>query len=89
MKNNNIHICNDSNRVIQFASGIAYEISVSDTNIFNVANLYVGTGGNVKVTMADANVVTFKNVPSGTFMPILITQVWSTGTTASDFIIVL
>tara|TARA_R100000773_G_C4203633_1_gene105207 strand:- start:660 stop:905 length:246 start_codon:yes stop_codon:yes gene_type:complete len=49
--------------------------------------LYVGVGGDVVVTMANsATDVTFKNVPSGTFLPIAVTHVKSTNTTATNIL---
>ena len=50
------------------------------------AALFVGTGGNVKVDMAGTGTGTFNNVADGTFLPILVDRVYSTGTTASNII---
>lgn len=85
---------------INFQSANAQEQTPSDTDNLllggatpvagqqqNWPNLYVGTGGDVKVTMAgNGQVVTFKNVPDGCFMPIFVKRVWSTGTTATDIL---
>ena len=64
------------------------------------AALYVGTGGDVAVVMSgvldisggatnlssnDVDVI-FKNVPSGTFLPIAVTHVKSTNTTATNIL---
>lgn len=49
---------------------------------------YVGTTGNIKVTMVSGQIVTFTNVQGGTFMPIQIKKIFSTDTTASDFVAV-
>lgn len=46
------------------------------------AALYVGTGGHITVTMASGQSVTFKNVPSGTFLPIAASKVTAVGGTA-------
>lgn len=43
--------------------------------------LYIGTGGDITVTMEGGNSVTFKNVPDGHFLPILVTH-WTGGTVA-------
>ena len=48
--------------------------------------VYVGTGGNMKVTMADSGTVLFTGVPSGTTLPIRVSRIWSTTTTASTII---
>lgn len=71
----------------------AFEITPSDTTTFGIdpkmpnAGLYIGTGGDVAVTMAGTGEeIVFTNVVSGTFLPILVSQVLSTGTDASDIL---
>jgi hypothetical protein len=48
--------------------------------------LYIGTGGDLKVTMIGGQTVTFANVPNGAFMPIQVKRVWDTDTNAGDII---
>lgn len=48
--------------------------------------LFVGTTGNVQVEMISGDIVTFVNIPDGTFMPILVTKVIPSATTASNII---
>lgn len=48
--------------------------------------LYVGTGGDVKVLTIGGDEVTFSNIPEGTFMPVHVLRVFSTGTTATDIV---
>lgn len=74
----------------------AVAVSPSDTNdidakaVTNLSRIYrglwVGVGGNVKVTMADGSAVTFLAVPTGFLLPIRYRQVFSTGTTATTMI---
>ncbi len=52
----------------------------------NGACLYIGTGGNIKVTMLGGQTVTFINVFDGTFMPIQVKKVWATDTDATDIL---
>ena len=63
----------------------------------NSACLYIGTGGDVKVIMNSkfgpngefptaSDAITFKNVPDGSFLPVIVDFVLLTGTTASDII---
>jgi len=78
-------------------SEYAIAISLSDsTNIdFNgkaaaTRGLYVGSGGDISVEMigdglADATVI-FVAVPTGTLLPVSITRVNNTSTTASDLV---
>lgn len=53
-------------------------------------SIYVGVGGNITVVMADAattaTTVLFVGVPSGTTLPIQITRVAATGTTATSLL---
>jgi hypothetical protein len=57
----------------------------------NSAALYVGTGGDLVVTIVGSETpVMFKNVPDASFLPIIVSNVWERGdgglTTASDII---
>ena len=63
----------------------------------NGACLYIGTGGDVKVIMNSkfgpngelptaADAVIFKNIPDGSFLPVIVGFVLLTGTTATDII---
>ena len=73
------------------ATAITKSDPFNSTTILNGAALYVGTGGDVAVVMQGiagslSNDVIFKNVPSGTFLPIAVDFLCSTGTTASDIL---
>jgi len=48
--------------------------------------LYIGTAGNVRVLTSGNDIVTFSNVQAGTFFPINVIQVFTTGTTASNIV---
>jgi hypothetical protein len=50
------------------------------------ACIFVGTTGNLQVTMLGGQVVVFNNIPSGTFLPIQVKRVWSTNTTATNLL---
>ena len=53
-------------------------------NLLNSAALYIGTGGTLCVTVvgppdigaAGHNVTVFKNIPNGTFFPVIVDYVW-------------
>ena len=75
----------------------AVEVTPSDTldipnpsspdGIKNLGNvLYVGTGGDLVVTTAAEDKVTFVNIQGGSFLPIQVVKVWATGTTAANII---
>ena len=48
--------------------------------------LYVGNGGSLKVTMSGGSEITFFNVQDGTFLPISVSRVWNTETTATNIV---
>lgn len=71
------------------SSGNSYSIyqQGAQTGLGNQgAVLYVGTGGNIKVTTSGNDILTFVNVQDGTFFPINVLKVFATGTTASNII---
>jgi hypothetical protein len=62
-----------------------------DVNIDTSGGLYIGTGGTLNVVMAGdsgSNVVTYNNLPNGTFLPIQVKKVLSTST-CSNIIVFL
>ena len=48
--------------------------------------LYVGDSGDVEVIMEGGTTIVFTNVPSGSFLPILVTHVLAPNTTATGII---
>lgn len=66
----------------------AFSVTPNDsTDIVEVTRgLYVGVSGDVKVTTAAGDTVTFVGLAAGVMHPIRVTRVWSTGTTATDII---
>lgn len=70
----------------QYPAG-AFAITTSDTaNLQNVAVVYVGGAGNIKVTTANGDVATFNGLNAGTVLPVQVLRVWATGTTATTLI---
>ena len=73
------------------SQGIADEaeaITPSDaTQFLEKSVLYIGTTGNVTVDMlGGGTAITFTNVFGGTFLPILVSRVYATGTTATNIV---
>jgi hypothetical protein len=66
-------------------ANIAYVGGDGNTNYWPCV-LYVGTGGSVKVLTEANDEITFANVPNGTFLPVQVVRVFSTGTTASNIV---
>lgn len=48
--------------------------------------LWIGIGGNVKVTAKGGGTVTFTNVPGGIILPVRARRVHLTGTTADEIV---
>lgn len=48
--------------------------------------LYVGGTGDVKVRMESGQDVTFSSVPAGEILPVSVTRVHATGTTAANIV---
>jgi hypothetical protein len=66
----------------QYPAG-AFAITPNDNfNLQNVAVVYAGASGNVKVTTANGDIVTFNGVLAGTVIPVQVLRVWSTGSTS-------
>lgn len=68
---------------VTLASGASYTIYAAPETSGCV--LYVGTAGDLKVTMSNGRDVTFNNVSAG-FQPIHVLKVFSTGTSAANII---
>ncbi len=67
----------------------AVEITPSDENdLAQVSRaVYVGGTGHLAVTMKDGSNTTFKNLIGGTVLAIRVSKVKSTGTTATDIVV--
>jgi hypothetical protein len=48
--------------------------------------LYIGGGGDLRVRMLGGGTVTLANVPSGTLIPLRVTRIFATGTTATEIL---
>ena len=81
---------NKDNRgdAINFQAYTAVDVTPDDSNDLTTTNaqLFVGTGGDIKVDMTGSGTVTYKNIADGTFLPIHVNRVYATGTTADDII---
>jgi len=64
------------------------DVTKSDVTVFDAPQaIYVGTGGDIALRLiGDSTVVVYKNVPSGSWLPVLADKVMSTDTTASDIV---
>lgn len=70
-----------------FTAQMAEAVTPSDTTVVKYRALYVGTTGDVAVVpMGGSSAVTFVGVPAGAILPIAVSKVMSTSTTASDIV---
>jgi len=60
--------------------------SVSGGTSNNGCVLYVGGAGDLKVDTVGGDAVTFVAVPAGSFIPVQVTRVYSTGTNATSIV---
>jgi hypothetical protein len=81
-------IVDDSGKTIMFVPTSAVVVVKSDTTVLVPGLLFCGVGGHVNIVPADGFApVIFKNIPDGTFLPVLVKMVYSTSTTATDMVI--
>ena len=77
-----------TNKVTQQAiKAVAVDVDSSDVTLaIPGAVLFIGTGGDVKVTTISGDDVTFKNLPNGSVLAVQVKKVFSTGTDAADIV---
>lgn len=83
---------NASEDIVNLSASGAAEVTPHDSNLLTYKGqesiskgVYIGVSGNLKVTMANGDAVTYLNIPAG-FHPINVSIIWATGTTATDII---
>lgn len=72
----------------------AITVTPSDTDDIEISQgvksrgcvLYVGTSGDLRVLTEGGDDIVFKNLASGSFIPVQVLKVFSTNTTARDII---
>jgi len=58
----------------------------TDDVSYKPVRLFIGVGGDVNVKSIKGNTVLFKNVPNGTILPVFVTTVLATSTSATDIV---
>ena len=61
-------------------------VDITGINPNTPATLFVGVGGDVVVITIGGSTLTLKNIADGSFLPIQVTRVKATGTTATDIV---
>lgn len=65
----------------------AATVTPSDTTVLPVTRaLYIGAGGSIAVLTAKGTAVTFSGLNSGAILPVQVTKVLATGTTAGGIL---
>lgn len=64
----------------------AFAVTPSDSTVITAFGFYVGVTGNVAVVTSRGTGVTFTAVPAGEIIPLAISKVMSTGTTATNIV---
>lgn len=63
------------------------DVTLNDSDVLAPAGvLYIGTGGDLKITAVQSGTVIFKNIPNGSWLRVRTKVAFSTGSTASDII---
>jgi hypothetical protein len=82
-------LANKSNNVVDPASNAAAVTPNDSTDLAAVSRaLFVGGAGNIAVTMAGGQSITFTGVTAGAVLPIRVSRILSTGTTATSIVAV-
>lgn len=79
----------ENSPALHLPASYAAAVTPSDTvNLTNLSRgLYVGSAGNVSCLTAGGDTVTLANVPAGSLLPVRLKRVNSTGTTASNMVV--
>ncbi len=65
---------------------VAVTTSDDDDLADNASSLWIGGAGNVKVTTVEGDEVTFNGCAAGSVLPVQVSRVWATGTTATNIV---
>lgn len=65
-----------------------FAVAPSDSSLLSetTRGVYVGTGGNIAALLLSGASVTFTSVPSGALLPVRLTKIMATGTSASNIV---
>lgn len=67
--------------------GEAIDVSSSDQELTWISRaIWVGGDGAIRVLMKDGTTLTFSGIVAGTVMPLAVSTVYQTGTTASNLV---
>ena len=61
-------------------------VDITGVNPNTPATLFVGVGGDIQVITIGGSTLILKNIADGSFLPIQVTRVMATSTTATDIV---
>lgn len=67
-------------------AGGAFAITPDNAGVLRATALYVGGVGDLRVLTEDGDDVVFKAVPAGSFVPVRVSRVYATNTTATSIV---
>lgn len=67
-------------------NGAAVTPDDSNDLAYVTRGIYVGTAGNLKVTLLNGDAITFTSLAAGIIHPIRAKRIWTTGTTAANIL---
>ena len=68
------------------ATAVLASTDITGVNPNTPATLFVGVGGDIQVITIGGSTLILKNIASGSFLPIQVTRVKATSTTATDIV---
>lgn len=65
-----------------------FAVTPSDSSLLSetTRGIYIGTEGNIAALLLSGASVTFSSVPAGSLLPVRLTKIMATGTTASNIV---
>lgn len=76
-----------TNNPVSFQPINGAAVTPSDSAVLVPGTLFIGSTGNVKVRTKGGDDITFTNVANSFILPVLVDMVYSTGTTATNIVI--
>lgn len=78
----------DKRNTLSAPKGGAFDVTPHDTNdlAIGATAVYVGGAGDMKVDTSLGQTVTFVGLGTGVILPVRVSRIYSTGTTATDII---
>lgn len=80
-------IYDSENSPVEFQPTRAAAVTPNNDTVLVAGTLFIGSTGNVSVRTIGQDIITFTNVANSFILPVKVDKVLSTGTTASNIVI--